>query len=55
MPLTSQKNPTKQITADDTKLIGSVNSPESCAAGQINPDRLRLWVDRSLMKFYEEK
>jgi len=41
--------------ADDTKLGGVVDTPESCAAIQQYLDRLESWVQRNLMKFNKGK
>ena len=35
--------------AEDTKLRGVADTPESCAAIQRNLDRLESWVERNLM------
>ena len=42
-------------SADDTKLRGVADRPESCAAIQQNLDRLKSWAGRNLMRFNKSK
>ncbi|NXA57233.1 RTJK polymerase, partial [Nothocercus julius] len=37
--------------ADDTKLGGAADAPESCAAIERDIDRLESWAERNLMRF----
>ncbi|PKU43698.1 rna-directed dna polymerase from mobile element jockey-like [Limosa lapponica baueri] len=41
--------------ADDTKLGGMADAPESCAGVQRDLERLEHWVERNLMKFNKGK
>lgn len=41
--------------ADDTKLRGVADKPESCAAIQQDLDRLESWAERNLIKFSKGK
>jgi len=35
----------------DTRLGGAVDTPDGCAAIQIDLEKLERWANRSLMKF----
>ena len=41
--------------ADDTKLVGVVDTPDGCAAIHKGINRLEKWADRNLMEFNKGK
>ncbi|TRZ17407.1 hypothetical protein HGM15179_009710 [Zosterops borbonicus] len=43
------------MLADDTKLGGVANTPESCAALQRHLDRLETWAEKNNLKFIKGK